>query len=90
MSATAPNEYPDRTVYDPGGDVYYVPYVSVDGRVGYRVSRSDGRAETFVYLNPSMTEGGSPDVFLYIGIEDDPALDTPRRFFTFPELEVDA
>lgn len=76
-------EFQGFTVYDPAGDVYYVPFVSDDGRVGYRVGRTDERsdAETFVYFNPSTTERDStPNVFVYTGIENDPAEDSPEVF----------
>jgi hypothetical protein len=77
-------EFPSRTVYDPAGNVFYVPFVADDGRVGYRVGRTDERpdAETFIYMNPSLSGGApSPDVFVYIGVENDPAEDAPQHFY---------
>lgn len=75
----------DRTVYDPAADVYYQPFVSDDGRVGYRVGRTDDRpdVETFIYFNPSDTEGDdTPNIFIYLGGDNDPALDKPLHFYT--------
>jgi hypothetical protein len=74
-----------RTVYDPDGNVFYEPFISDDGRVGYRVGRTDDRpdAETFIYFNPSTTErDDTPNVFVYIGIENDPNEDDPQHFYT--------
>jgi hypothetical protein len=80
-----PRYFPEHTVYDPAGDVYYVPFVSEDGRVGYHVGRTDDRpdTETFIYLNPSTTESApTPDVFVYIGEHNDPSMDEPQHFYT--------
>jgi len=75
----------DRNIYDPEAEVYYTPMVCADGRVGYRVGRTDGRpdAETFIYFNPSRTDGpnDTPNVFLYIGENNDPAYDEPQHFY---------
>ena len=73
-------------IYDPDGGVFYEPFIASDGRVGYRVGRTDDRpdAETFIYLNPSFSGGGddTPNVFLYIGVENDPNEDEPQHFYT--------
>jgi hypothetical protein len=80
-------EYPERTVYDPASDTAYVPFVSDDGRVGYRVidtrAGKAGERETFLYFNPSISEGGGddPNVFVYIGGENDPAHDESLHFY---------
>jgi hypothetical protein len=84
-------EYPDRTVYDPPSDTAYVPFVSDDGRVGYRVVDTreghGGDREVFLYFNPSGT-GEEPDdareanVFVYVGGENDPAHDEAVDFYT--------
>ena len=88
-------EYPEHTIYNPKGDVYYVPFIASDGRVGYRVGRTDSRpdVESFVYLNPSTevdladgSDGGS-DVFLYEGLENDPMLD---RTVVFVRTDLEA
>ena len=84
-TATPGTEYPERTIYT-DHDVFYVPFVADDGRVGYRVGKSikaddperghEAGQETFIYLNPSTsTTTGDGDVFLYVGIENDPAED---------------
>jgi len=55
--------------------VYYIPFYN-DGRVGYIVRTDDGSKETTIYFNPSDdTDDGVPNVFVYIGVENDPALD---------------
>lgn len=75
----------EKTIYDHAGGVYYEPFISANGRVGYRVGRTDefSDAETFIYFNPSSTEGDStPNVFVYIGIDNDPDIDEPRHFYT--------
>ncbi len=70
-----------------GEGVYYTPFIAPDGRVGYSVCEidgSNGSREVFIYLNPSAScEGGTPpnDVFLYMGIENDPAEDEPMHFY---------
>ncbi len=87
MSSTT--EIPEFTVYDTDRGFFYVPFISSDGRVGYRVARSDDASrETFIYLNPS--DGGMgevPDVFVYQGIENDPSLDE-AVVFVVPEVLV--
>jgi len=81
-------EYQNDTVLDPGSDVYYVPFISDDGRVGYRVSRTDGSRETFIYFNPSDSSSDTkPNVFVYIGIENDPALDEAQHWYAL-ETEI--
>lgn len=78
----------DITVYDPAADVYYTPMVAKDGRVGYRVGRTDDRPdnETFIYFNPSLSEGpGDANVFVYIGIENDPAEDESQHFYNMDD-----
>jgi hypothetical protein len=82
-------EYTKSTIYHPEADVYYVPFVADDGRVGYRVvstADTNGR-ETFIYLNPS-TGPDDANVFVYEGIENDPAEDSAVVFVT-PEGLVD-
>lgn len=85
--ATLPSEstfHAQRTVYDPRGGVVYVPFVSDDGRVGYRVTDtlSDAGAECFIYLNPSdSSDDGVPNVFLYVGGENDPAYDAAELHY---------
>lgn len=71
------------TLRDPGGGVYYIPFVN-EGRVGYRVVRPDPYEETFIYFNPSLNTEAAPDdpnVFVYTGTHDDPALDEPQHFY---------
>jgi hypothetical protein len=84
-------EFPDRTIYtdETTGNMYFVPFVADDGRVGYRIgwavkADEDERAgrEAFVYFNPSTSVDMdvAPDVFIYTGIENDPAEDAPIVF----------
>lgn len=120
-------------------DVYYVPFVADDGRVGYMVHTNKdpdatvcecGHArdehedeggdficyhdaalaragvrnaspacqcqtyrptapdqrETYIYLNPSSDDSDSDNpqatVFVYVGGDNDPALDTPQHFYS--------
>lgn len=78
--------FADRTIYDTENEVYYEPFVSPDGRVGYRVAttRLDGK-ETYVYLNPS-DGGDTPTVFVYVGGENDPTADLPSVFVVPEEV----
>lgn len=78
--------FTDIAVYDPNNDIYYQPFVSKDGRVGYKIGRTDDRpdAETFLYFNPSVndpSDPADPTVFVYIGVENDPAEDLPQHFY---------
>jgi hypothetical protein len=85
-------EHPDLTIYDPDGQVFYVPFIAADGRVGYRVGRTDDMpdVEHFVYLNPSTgsDQPGKPDVFVYVGIENDPNLDEAVYYVPFDRRAV--
>lgn len=77
----------DHAVYDPAARIVYTPFLSDDGRVGYRInytvpadeSEAAG-VEQFIYFNPSISDG-DPDVFVYMGIENDPAEDEPQHFY---------
>lgn len=96
---TPGTEYPAKTIYtnDDSG-TYYVPFIADDGRVGYRVGiarEADGPRgeeaswETFIYLNPSTSiDASAPDrgdVFVYVGIENDPAQDEPITFIAIDD-----
>jgi hypothetical protein len=75
----------ELTIYDPSKNIYYIPFVASDGRVGYQIGRTDDRpdAEAFIYLNPSDSEGDLvPNVFVYIGPENDPTQDESQHFYT--------
>lgn len=64
--------------------VTYVPFV--DGpRVGYEIRR-DGRAPTYLYFNPSSeSDDGQPNVFVYMGEDNDPSADdVPLHFYDIP------
>jgi hypothetical protein len=90
--------FDDRAIYTTtkheGQDVYYVPFVACDGRVGYAVrtnpdntgreSNPIDQVETFIYLNPSTSDDGEdePNVFVYQGGENDPALDVAEHYYT--------
>lgn len=66
--------------------MYYEPFVK-NGRVGYRCVRIDGdQREVFVYLNPSTDAEGTPNVFVYVGEENDPAVDPPVTHIVLEEL----
>ena len=79
----------EPTIYDPPSGLYYQPFIAPDGRVGYRVGSSErGDWETFIYLNPSISEGpGDGNVFLYEGGENLPEHDSP---ITFVSVSPDA
>lgn len=68
--------------------VVYTPFAAEDGRVGYRVTTTDGTLETFIYLNPSAEGGKDANVFVYEGVENDPAEDNPI-VFVVPETLID-
>lgn len=62
-------------------NVRWQPFI--DGvRVGYKVTRLADGLETFIYMNPSDSGTGEPDVFVYSGTFDDPANDTSLHFYT--------
>lgn len=71
--------------YDADAQVYYVPFVALDGHVGYVVRSNDDQRreqrEGFVYLNAS---GGSddcqPSVFVYQGLGGNPEEDLPECY----------
>lgn len=53
-----------------------------NGLAGFECTRVDTGERTYVYLNPSSSGEGAPDVFVYVGPHCDPALDTPMVFVT--------
>lgn len=61
-------------------NVTWEPFV--DGHVvGYKVTREEDGAFTFVYMNPSSSgDDGEPDVFIYNGPNADPEQDYPKCF----------
>jgi hypothetical protein len=73
-----------QTIY--AGNVYYEPFLADDGRVGYvvRTNREgdEEQRELFIYLNPSdHTDDGEPNVFVYIGGDNDPGLDAAQHHY---------
>lgn len=74
-----------RSIHDKSSGVIYDPFVATDGRVGYQVTRlAEGDAErtTYIYFNPSGgSDDGVPTVFVYMGDDNDPALDAPQHFY---------
>jgi hypothetical protein len=82
--------YPERVVED--GETRYVPFISRNNEVGYRVERP-GRRATYIYLNPSNTEDDEeqgPNVFLYMGPDGDPCgNDTPQHWYGLDAGEED-
>lgn len=83
--------FTDVAVYDPFNDIYYQPFVAADGRVGYKIGRTDDRpdAETFLYFNPSTSDANNgddtPNVFVYIGGDNNPEHDEPLHFYTIAD-----
>lgn len=72
------------------GDIYYTPFLTSDGRVGYRVTRVSedmdgvevGGEEEFIYFNPSdHSDGDVPNVFVYIGGDNDPVMDAAQHHY---------
>jgi hypothetical protein len=63
------------------GNLSYLPFITPDGRVGYKIQR-DGRPLDFVYFNPSDNSEGEAgdDIFVYRGTVGDPAEDKPLCF----------
>jgi hypothetical protein len=61
----------------------YVPYVTEDGRVGYRCEPTDGVGKSvYLYFNPSdNTDDGEPNVFVYLGEANDPSQDAPLHHY---------
>lgn len=91
-------EFPDQTIYtdETTGNMYFVPFVADDGRVGYRVGfavEADGpdgdraSVESFVYMNPSTSVDveSSPDVFIYTGTAGTPDQDEPVVFIALDD-----
>jgi hypothetical protein len=75
-----------KAVYDPASNLVYFPFIAEDGRVGYQVNTTygdpDAERETFIYFNPSDTSGDdTPNVFVYMGEDNDPAHDEPMHFY---------
>lgn len=70
-------EVDERTIY--AGDVFYVPFVAADGRVGYRICDHLGHEE-FIYLKPA-AETGDRKVFVHYGDENDTELDPVTHYY---------
>ncbi len=74
-------------IYTEVGDVYYIPFHE-EGRVGYIVRSTDGSREEFLYFNPSDHEHeNDANVFVYQGLEGDPAVDGPQHFYNVGRWE---
>lgn len=85
--------FANRTVFATNPEVTYTPFVAKDGRVGYVVRTSPSanedaayyyQRETYIYFNPS-DDGPSPHVFVYVGGDNSPAIDTPATFINLTE-----
>jgi hypothetical protein len=75
------------------GDVEYVPFVSEEGRVGYQVNDYGvpvGVATTYIYFNPSHgpEQEDRPNIFVYMGENNDPAFDAPLHYYNIEFKEV--
>jgi len=69
--------------------VTYTPMVCPDGRVGYKVERPSGET-AYVYLNPSDSSAcPTPDVFVYSGPSNDPALDSSECYVAIDDMTFD-
>jgi hypothetical protein len=82
--------FSEHTWVDDGlsGRTAYVPFIEA-GRVGFVIER-DGRT-SYVYLNASSTDADpTPNVFVYVGPENDPALDSSVVFVAFEEEDFGA
>lgn len=77
----------DRRTYGFDENVQYTPFVDpISNRVGYRVIRLHDGAITYVYMNPSTSGRGMPDVFVYSGPANDPGVD-PAVLYVIPDFE---
>jgi hypothetical protein len=65
-------------------NVAWRPFMEA-GRVGFVCTNLETGVEWFVYLQPSTSGDGAPDVFLYTGRHNDPVKDYPEVFYT-PEF----
>jgi len=65
-----------------GSEVKYTPFIETSmALAGYRVTHMSTGETRFIYLNVSDHDPDSkPNVFLYEGLECDPAQDTPHHF----------
>jgi hypothetical protein len=87
--------FPERSLTTTGFDsnVMWTPFVSKDGRAGMRCQKLGNLGlplvdeVTYFYFNPSSDGAGQPDVFIYEGPSNDPALDGPLHYYT-PDFEV--
>lgn len=78
-----------QTIYASNPSVYYEPFCQ-DGRVGYRCQTNNmgDCRETFVYLNPSTDDSdGTPNIFVYEGGDNDPAIDQAHSHIALHDLE---
>lgn len=75
--------FPANALPTPEG-VTYIPFI--DGpRIGYRIVTESGAApDEYLYFNPTSDTGelhGTPNVFVYMGYENDPTGDLPVHFY---------
>ena len=77
------------TIRDDDAGVTFTPFIASDGRVGYHCRADNGR-EAYVYLNPSTGSDDVehvPNVFVYVGGNNDPAMDEPIVYVDVDGLE---
>lgn len=71
-----------------GAGTRFVPIVTDDGQVGFRVEWLNTGETTFIYFNPSTTEGAddfTPNVFVYEGATGEPWNDEALHFYDLRE-----
>lgn len=62
-------------------NVEWSPFVR-DGLVGFKCTRVSDGAKTYIYMNPSTSGDGLPDVFIYQGPSGMPENDGAECFIT--------
>lgn len=71
-------------------EAHWQPFVDADAcTVGFVCTRlSDGK-KVYLYMNPSSSGDGAPDVFLYMGKEGNPVHDESLHFYEVRDEDFD-